>query len=123
MSDPSVASNGSPYASNIPGSAFDTNSVEQAHVAAIWRWPGIGTQGDMTQESIPQASMQLGQRRMNQVRPMSQVSNTMDPTYREGYRNTPTEHATPLYGNMAMNVGTVVLALVLAVAFLQNFDR
>lgn len=113
----------SPYTSNLTGSSFDTNSYEQANVAALWRWPGIGSQGDMTQESIKQAGMPLGQRRMNAVRPMSQTSLTMDPTYREGYRNTPSEHAEPLYGNIAMNVGAVALAIVIAVAFLQNFDK
>lgn len=112
-----------PFTSNVQGSAFDTNSIEQANVAALWRWPGIGSQGDMTQEAILQPGMPLGQRRMNAVRPMSQTSLTLDPTYREGYRNTPTEHAEPLYGNIAMNVGAVVLVVVLAVAFLQNFDR
>jgi hypothetical protein len=118
-----MGDNASPYTSNVQNSAFDTNSIEQSNVAALYRWPGIGSQGDMTQESVIQPGMPLGQRRMNAVRPMSQTSNSMDPTYREGYRNTPSAHAEPLYGNMAMNVGTVVLVVVLAVAFLQNFDR
>lgn len=112
-----------PYVSNVVGSVYDTNTLEQSRVAAIYRWPGIGTQGDMIQETIPQPGQYLGQRRNNAVRPMSMINNTVDPTFREGYRNTPSEHAAPLYGNMALNVGTVVLAIILAVSFLQNFDR
>jgi hypothetical protein len=114
---------GSPFVSNVQGSAFDTNSIEQANVAALWRWPGIGTQGDMTSESIPIANFPLGQRRNNAVRPMSTVANGLDPTYRTGFRNTPTEHAEPVFSNIAINVGVVALAIVFAVALLQNFDR
>lgn len=108
---------------NLPGSAFDTSTIEQSNVAALWRWPGIGSQGDMPSEQIPQAGMPMGQRRMDAVRPMSWVTPQVDPTFRTGYRNSQTEHAEPLYGNIAMNVGAVALAIVLAVAFLQNFDK
>jgi hypothetical protein len=110
-------------AATVVGSAFDTNSIEQAHVAALWRWPGIGSMGDMTQEQIPQANMPMGQRRMFGVRPMSQTNLTVDPTYRTGYRNTPTDHSDPQYGNIAINVGVTVLVVVLAVAFLKNFEK
>ena len=123
MESDNSTSGTSPWVPNVAGSAFDTNTLEQSRVAAMWRWPGIGSQGDMTQETIPQANMPLGQRRMNAMRPMSNVNLNVDPTYREGYRNLPGEHATPLYGNIAMNVGVVLLGVVLATAFLQNFDR